>query len=256
MGSRSGIPADQLERYLEAGYVVASIDYRLAPETKLPAIIEDLQDAFSWLRSEGSGMLGTDPDRVGVVGSSAGGYLALMAGHCVQPSPRALVSFYGYSDIVGSWFSQPDSFYNTFGPVAEAAARLAVGTQEIVDAPVAERWDYYLWCRQNGLWLDEVGGHDPHSEPGWFHYYCPAQNVSSPGISYPPTLLLHGDADTDVPHSQSVHMAGRLDSAGVDHELITIPDGSHGFDKKASASEDPVVTAAIDKVLEFLRKHV
>jgi acetyl esterase/lipase len=73
--SRQTLPEDQLQRYLQGGYVVVSIDYRLAPETKLPAIIEDLQDACRWLRIEGPRLFRVDPDRIAVIGNSAGGYL-------------------------------------------------------------------------------------------------------------------------------------------------------------------------------------
>src|SRR5687767_11665545 len=49
-GSRKAIPADQLVRLAESGYAVLSISYRLAPETKLPDILEDLKDVQKWLR--------------------------------------------------------------------------------------------------------------------------------------------------------------------------------------------------------------
>jgi acetyl esterase/lipase len=71
--------AYQLDRYLAAGYTVVAIDYRLAPETKLPGILEDVQDAYGWLRKTAT-ELRIDPTRIGIVGHSAGGYLALMAG--------------------------------------------------------------------------------------------------------------------------------------------------------------------------------
>jgi dipeptidyl aminopeptidase/acylaminoacyl peptidase len=71
--------------------------------------------------------------------------------------------------------------------------------------------------------------------------------------SYPPTLLLHGDEDTDVPYEQSVMMAHALAAAGVPHELVTIPGGEHGFDGRWS---DPPVAAAFQKVLGFLARHV
>ncbi len=65
MGSREGLPAYQLERYLAAGLTVVSIDYRLAPETKMPAIIEDVRDAYAWILREGPALFGLDGDRVG-----------------------------------------------------------------------------------------------------------------------------------------------------------------------------------------------
>src|SRR5690242_13259883 len=49
MGSRRGVPRQLREHLLGYGYAIVSIDYRLAPETKLPAIIDDLRDAFRWV---------------------------------------------------------------------------------------------------------------------------------------------------------------------------------------------------------------
>lgn len=49
-GDRTHIRAVQVERYVKAGFVVVSIDYRLAPETKLPEILEDVRDAYLWVR--------------------------------------------------------------------------------------------------------------------------------------------------------------------------------------------------------------
>src|SRR5436309_4989417 len=49
-GQRGGLNLEQRKRYLSAGYVIVSIDYRLAPETKLKGIIEDVQDAIQWVR--------------------------------------------------------------------------------------------------------------------------------------------------------------------------------------------------------------
>ena len=65
---------------------LVSLDYRLAPEVKLPAIIEDIQDAFRWVRLQGP-RLHIDPDRLVVSGGSAGGYLTLMTGIGVKPRP-------------------------------------------------------------------------------------------------------------------------------------------------------------------------
>ena len=110
-GSRKRIHPEQLRRYLDVGYTLIAIDYRLAPETKLPAIVEDLQDAFRWVRRDGPTLFGVDPERLAVVGHSAGGYLTLMSGFSVSPRPRALVASYGYGDIVAGWYTRPDPFY-------------------------------------------------------------------------------------------------------------------------------------------------
>ena len=74
------------EFFLPAGFVVVSIDYRLAPESKLPAIVEDREEAFRWVREKGPALFGADPERIVAAGGSAGGFLALVAGFRVRPA--------------------------------------------------------------------------------------------------------------------------------------------------------------------------
>jgi acetyl esterase/lipase len=68
-----------------------------------------------------------------VVGHSAGGYLALMAGFVLNPTPRAVVSFYGYGDIAGAWYSRPDSFYSRQPLDSKEEVYKAIGTQIVSD---------------------------------------------------------------------------------------------------------------------------
>ena len=250
MGNRSWMGNDVLvQKYLDAGYAIVAIDYRLAPQVKLNQILEDLDDAYRWVRTDGPKLFRIDPNRISVVGHSAGGYLALMAGFRLTPRPRAVVSFYGYGDIAGAWYSRPDPFYNRQPAVTKEEAYRTVGTRVVAEDPEATRERFYLYTRQQGLWPREVAGHDPDKEPRAFDPLCPVRNVSK---SYPPTLLLHGDKDTDVPYEQSVLMARALERQGVQHELITLAGKGHGFDRDAS---DPAIAAAFDRVLAFLRKQ-
>ena len=253
MGRREFVPRDQLARYLDAGFALVSIDYRLAPETKVKGIIEDIQDAYAWLRAEGPRLFKIDPDRIAVIGNSAGGYLTLMTGFCVKPRPKALVAFYGYGDIAGEWYSRPDPFYCKRPAVPKEEAYKAVGgpvVSEVIGPN--QRGRFYLYCRQNGLWPKEVTGHDPDAEPRAFDPFCPVRNVTA---DYPPTLLLHGDRDTDVPYQQSVQMAEALKRQGVEHELITVANGGHGFDGANGGLKDPANAKRFDRVLDFLKRH-
>jgi acetyl esterase/lipase len=245
-GNRRELNPVQAEKYLNAGYTIISIDYRLAPQVKLQKIIEDLKDAYRWVRTEGPKLFLIDPDRIAVVGHSAGGYLALMAGFVLKPSPRAVVSFYGYGDIAGEWYSRPDPFYNRQPLVSKEEAYKAVGTRIISDDMYGNRMQFYLYTRQNGLWPLEVVGHDPDREPRVFDSLCPIRNVTK---DYPPTLLLHGDKDTDVPIEQSILMAKELEHQGIQHELITMPGRGHAF---IAIMGDPEVAATFDRVLKFL----
>jgi acetyl esterase/lipase len=258
-GSRLGMHGALRQRLHEAGFAQASIDYRLAPETKLPEILSDVRDAFAWLRDEGPRRWPIVPDRIGVMGHSAGGYLTLMCGSMIEPRPRALVSFYGYGDIVGDWYGKPDPFYCQEPAVPKEKAYACVNNGVVTGEGLGpERGSFYLYCRQNGLWPKEVAGIDHTVNPDAFTPWCPERNVDA---TYPPTLLLHGTADTEVPYYLSDRMAGILETANIPHEFITIPNGPHGFDGAVTEPDlhaEPPGQAAggLLRALAFLEKHV
>ena len=231
-------------------YIVVSIDYRLAPETKLAAIVEDLQDAYRWVREEGPGSFRLDPERVAVAGQSAGGYLTLMTGFSVSPVPRALLSLSGYGDITLPWYSRPDPFYLRQPLVSKEEAYRSVGTGCVSSPPQGgHRGKFYLYCRQQGIWPKEVAGHDPDSESKWFDPYCPIRNVSA---KYPPTLLIHGSGDTDVPYEESVKMDEKLSQFKVKHEFLRVPGGSHCL----AADAPEVRTAVFRQAMDFMREQM
>ena len=254
-GTRSSIPEEQLEYYLNAGYTVIAIDYRLAPETKLPGILEDLEDAYAWVVSEGPQLYGIDPDRIVVIGHSAGGYLTLMAGFRTKPAPRALVSFYGYGEVKRPWYSEPDSFYCQRPAISNELAYQSIGDSILSGAQVRtedyNRGNFYLYCRQHGLWPLMVAGKDPHKNQQWFRQYESLYNISS---TYPPTILLHGEKDTDVPFNQSVMFAEMLEKKGIPHKFIRAREWGHGFDR--AGLDDPLVGSAFKDILDFLEYHL
>lgn len=253
MASRTLTPS-HMERYLAAGFAVVSIDYRLAPEAKLPAIVEDVEDAYTWVRSKGPELFNIDPDRIAVMGMSAGAYLTQVAGFRLKPRPKALVSFYGYGDITGAWLSQPNPGFNRGGPpISRESTFAAVSGSVISGLPESgdpRRGDFNVYCRRNGLWTDQISGHDPRTEQAWFSSYEPRRNITE---DYPPILLLHGESDADVPFKQSVLTAQTLADHHVEHEFISNPQWGHAFDYAAS---DPAIQQARERVLDFLNKHL
>jgi acetyl esterase/lipase len=173
-----------------------------------------------------------------------------MAGFCLNPRPKAIVSFYGYGDITSEWYNRPDPFYCRQPLVIKEDAWQSVGTHIISEDPTGSRHPFYLYTRQQGIWPIEVGGHDPDKDPRFFDPYCPIRNITA---EYPPTLLLHGDQDTDVPHQQSVLMAQELEQNGVTHEFISLQGQDHGFD---AAMQDPIIEKTFDRLLTFLENHI
>lgn len=248
-GHRSDLSPLQRKLYTGAGYTVVSIDYRLAPEAKLPEIVQDLRDALAWVRGQGPGLFNADPSRIAVVGHSAGGFLTLTSGYAVEPRPRALVSFYGYGDIAGTWYSEPSPHYCTMPRVTDEEALSAVGAATLSEGQERKRFLFYLYCRQRGLWPREVVGGDAATVAR----FCPIRNVTP---AYPPTLLLHGAEDTDVPVEESVAMAGALRREGVAADLQVLPGMGHGFDHGQPDGQNPAVSAVFERVLRFLACHM
>jgi len=74
----------------------------------------------------------------------------------------------------------------------------------------------------------------------------PVRNVTK---DYPPTLLIHGTADTDVPYEQSVMMAAEFKKQGVEHELISIAGGEHGL----GGGDPKLIDAAYGSAIGFLK---
>ena len=194
---------------INAGYVVVSIDYRLAPETKLAAILEDVRDAFAWIRKDGPRLVGAQPDQIVVLGGSAGGYLTLMSGFLIEPRPKALVSFWGYGDIAGDWYSRPDAFYRRQPLVSEDEARAAVGTRGPGRAAAVATSGRAFICTavKTACGPRKSPALMPRASPESLDPFCPIRHVTE---KYPPTMLIHGTIDTDVPHEQSVQMDREL----------------------------------------------
>ncbi|WP_066067674.1 alpha/beta hydrolase [Neobacillus soli] len=243
-GSREDMKAEQIELYLQAGFNVFSIDYRLAPESQLPEIKSDIAAALSWLEDEGAKEFEYDPDKIAVIGSSAGAYLALLSG-TFKKKPKAIVSFYGYGDITGDWATKPSPHYQKMTTVPKELAKMLVSDKVITVGPIEKRYAIYMYARQNGVWIEEISGHNK----GNLSEFCPLNFANA---DFPPTLLLHGTMDEDVPYEQSVLMTEALKNAGAESRLITIPNGKHVFDEDW---QNPIVQKAFDEVITFLKGH-
>jgi acetyl esterase/lipase len=252
MGHRENLGKDLKNFALTNGYVLVSFDYRLAPETSLAAIAQDIEDAFHWLRHEGAERFHIDPQRVAVTGGSAGGYLTLLTGHRIHPQPRVLLAYYGYGDLIGDWYSKPSTHprHNPRKISAEEAWKQVSGP------PVSDARErkgdggiFYNFCRQNGLWPKAVSGWDPAETPEKFFPFMPIKNVTP---DYPPTVLIHGTADTDVPFEQSQLMAEQFEKHRVPFQFHQIKNAEHGL----AGGDKAEIQAAQLKAFEFVKKHL
>lgn len=172
-----------------AGFLAVSINYRLAPAHRWPACLDDTRAALAWVR-QNIAQYGGDPERVAIMGHSAGGHLALYAGlpTAAGPAPvRAVVGCAAVSDLVSDTRRRG-------GPSASL--------QMLFDLPAdAGEEVYALLARVS------------------------PQYLVAPG--YPPTLLLHGDQDKTVPLAQSQAYQARLRELGTECELQVLEGAAH-----------------------------
>ncbi len=203
---------DGLSRYLAArGYVVASVDYRLAPRWPFPAASQDVADALTFLKTHGA-ELGMDPGRIVVLGRSAGGHLALLLAYTAHdPAIRGVVSFYGPTDL-------PYGYEHPADP-------------RVFDSSAA---------------LTRVMGGRLSARRGAYEAASPIRFVT--GAS-PPTLLIHGTPDELVDIEQARRLDRRLRDAGVRHLLIELPWASHGCDYFLRGPCGQISTWAVERFL-------
>jgi acetyl esterase/lipase len=185
---------------LAAGYTVFAINHRAAPRFHYPAALEDVQRAIRYVRFHARDY-GIDGARLGGVGGSSGGHLL------------------GLAAMLGAAGDPQDA-----DPVNRESAALAA---VVLRAPLLD-------LRA----IDTVEGtayvvsflEAPKSNASAAAAYAAASPFSHVSSTSPPVLLLHGDADTLVPMSQSVAMQAALEAAGVPVKLVRIPGGIHGAD--------------------------
>jgi len=185
------------------------------------------------------------------LGGSAGGYLTLAVGYRVKPRPAVLVAFWDYGDLIGEWYSKPSPHHrHQRSKMAEDQVRIQVSGPAIANSKDrnGDGGAFYQFCRQRGIWPKEVSGWDPHKEAKKFYPYMPVKNVSK---EYPPTLLIHGTKDTDVPYEQSVMMAEEFRKFHIDHELITITGGEHGL----GGGDPEKIDEAYNKDFQFVHQE-
>jgi acetyl esterase/lipase len=189
-GSKEGMLRNYCIPYLEKGFVVANVEYRLAAVATAPAAVADVLKATEWFLKNAD-RYGVDKRRVVVTGGSAGGHLALMVG--VTPKSAklgpvskvaAVINFYGITDV-GDQLSGPNMRDYAVKWIPEQSERFVL----------ARRVSPITYVRKD----------------------------------LPPVLTIHGDADKTVPYEHGVMLTKAFRQAGADAELLPVPGGGHGF---------------------------
>jgi acetyl esterase/lipase len=207
------------------GYAGFAINYRLAPDHPFPAAVADVQCAVAWVR-EHAAEYDVDPDRIALLGTSAGAHLAVLAGvapeapwepSCGDPATdlrvQAVVSLFGPLDL--AYHDQEDG-----GPRPVVTSFLGQPCQDVPDLCAA------------------------------------ASPITYVSADVPPALLIHGTADDVVGHENSERMAAALQAAGAGVIYLPIEGAEHSFIFQFRTPEAQEALAAIeDFVAETLLDH-
>ncbi|MEN3322821.1 alpha/beta hydrolase [Mariniflexile soesokkakense] len=197
-GWKSGQKESQtgLDTFFSRGYAVANVAYRLVDVAPAPAAIEDVRCALLYIYKHAKA-LNIDPSKIVIMGGSAGGHLALMAG------------------LLGNNRSFDSNCPNS-ERIKVAAIINKYGVTDLT--PLAYRNSPRDWLGLNNIDAEFV------------KTVSPINYVSQ---NSPPIFIAHGDADPIVPYKQSIILYKRLKAYKVKTRLLTIKKGRHGnFTKK------------------------
>jgi acetyl esterase len=200
------------------GAVIASLDYRLAPEDPYPAALDDCVDALTWVRANASA-LGGEAGNVSVGGTSAGGNLA--AGLALLVRDRGLPPL-----------AAQVLLYPVLDPRMDTSSYAAYGT------------GYYLEARQMAWYWHQYVGAELASVPG---YAAPASVADVRGL--PPALIV--SAEFDPLRDEAENYAARLAAAGVPTRMIRVDGQIHSF--LSFVGVMPAVDAAVADIARAIR---
>ena len=218
----------------QAGYVCANANYRLGPGA-WPTNLHDCKNAIRFLRANAA-KYHIDPQRIAIVGTSAGAHLALLAGFTAdQPDFEPTAPYPGISSRVSAIVD----LYGITNPLTRRAVDKATGEA------TAE------WADAN---TPEVLGATRQQDPARWGRFAPVNHVTA---GSPPVLIIHGLADPIVSYLQAVELAKVLGEKGVEHELVLLPGVVHQFDLQTTPH---LGGAALPRdlrpvVYDFLARH-
>jgi alpha-L-fucosidase 2 len=192
--SRNGSEAYCANFLAPAGYAVFSINYRLAPKYPYPAMVQDVERAIRFIRHRAADW-NADPNRIALVGGSAGGYLSNIVGLLEAPGDKAA------ADPVDRESARLQAVVTLFGPSDFRGKPMNENVHALLDAFVQEKGEKAALAEAS-----------------------PITHVTK---SAPPFLFIHGDKDESVPFTESTNLQAALRHAGVRADLIRIPGGPH-----------------------------
>ena len=219
------------------GHVIMDVAYRLAPETDVMGMVNDVKRAIIWLK-ENADKYKIDPSRIVVGGGSAGGHLAFLAAYTIndpQFTPKelerrddsvcAVISLYGTCDFESLYYHTNQHLTRNVALSANKSAPAKM-PQWMIKKMGKE---YYRLGFDKGFENGTallLGGH-PDERPGTYALLSPINHVHQ---DCPPTLLIHGEHDVLAPVKSTRLLYARLIKEKVVTVMHIVPQTDHAFD--------------------------
>ncbi len=189
----------QMMRFARAGYVVASVDYRTSNEVSFPQPLMDVKTAVRYLKAHADDYC-IDPDRIFIMGESAGGTMASLVGTTAGKKEYDTADYPEYDSSVAGVVD----FYG-------------ITSLKENNCAVSDATPYYCMEAFLGVNYSEETTRE-------------ASAIDQIGPDTPPFMILHGTADAVVPLGQSDSFYKKLLEKGIKTELLLIEEAVHGDD--------------------------
>ena len=206
----------RLVPWMEMGWAVVNVQYRLGEVSLAPAAVEDCLCALRWI-IRNAGNYNIDPERIVVTGNSAGGHLALTTG--MVPASAGLDG-----QCPGSETLSVAAIINWYG---------ITDVGDLLDGPNTKSYAVE--------WMGSM--------PNRFEIADRVSPLTYVRAGLPPILTIHGDADPTVPYQHGVQLHEELTKVGVSNQLHTVPGGRHGGFNR------PETIAIFETIQEFLKSN-
>ena len=214
----------QLSMLARRGYVIASVTHRSCWNAPAPAFLQDVKTALRFLRTHAA-EYDINPERVCAFGTSSGGNTALMLGLTGNDLAFETGEWAGVSTAV-------NCVVDCFGPTD-------------LNKMIEEQYGAMPRDKENLLYA--LGGADPAAYQQTLSQISPIQYVKE-GVSLPPFLILHGDADTVVLYEDSEALYDKLIACGHEADFVHITDAPH----EGSFWSGEL----LDIIFDFIEKHI
>lgn len=204
--------------YFKLGFLVANVEYRMTGQAKAPAAIEDIRCCLLYLIKHAK-ELNIDVDKIVIMGGSAGGHLAMLAGfmgnnHLFDTNCKGVENVH-VAAVIDKWgIADMDTFVN------------------ITKYKSAIKW------------LDTKA-----TDQAFIKALSPVSYLTTKS---PPVFICHGDADPIVPYTQSVALDKKLIALGIKHQFMTVAGGKHGSFEKEKMNEMNRAIIAFIKELKIV----